>query len=124
MTNSSAPEKLDAQVLDTLQATQQVTMTPKVLDSEGAGKAYLSTSQTIAIAIQDAADNMRNLSTISSTAIGVALAKCLADPDKVSSYAKAISQAQDVTQTAAADFKTLGTDAAGILTQFQAVAAK
>lgn len=124
MSQPNQPEKLNPQVLDALQATQKMTIIPEIVSQEGQGKTYLSASQTVAIVIQDAADNLRNLSTISSTAIGVALAKCLVDPERSTLYAKAITQAQNVTKSAAADFKTLGTNAADILDSFQKTTSK
>ena len=120
--SSQPPSKLNPQVLDTLTETQKVTLLPKVLDGSGAGKAYLAAAQTIALAVQDSADNLRSLRTISTSAIGTALAKTLADPDKADKYGETIAQAQGVATTAGADFKTMGSNAAEVLKSLQAVA--
>lgn len=80
---------------------------------EGAGKAYQSVAQSTAIAIQDATDNLRNINTISSTALGVAMAQYLATGE--SKYAKAIELAQSMSTQAAASFLTIGTNASDVL---------
>lgn len=80
---------------------------------EGAGKAYQSVAQSTAIAIQDATDNLRNINTISSTAMGVAMAQFLATGE--SKYAKAIELAQSMSTQAASTFKVIGTNAADVL---------
>ncbi len=80
---------------------------------EGAGKAYQSVAQSTAIAVQDATDNLRNINTISSTAMGVAMAQFLATGDP--QYAKAIELAQAMSVSAASTFKTIGVNAADVL---------
>lgn len=80
---------------------------------EGAGKSYQSVAQSTAIAIQDATDNLRNINTISSTAIGVAMAQFLATGEP--KYAQAIEMAQKMSTEAASNFKTVGTNASDVL---------
>jgi len=105
-------------VITTINALQQVTMSPTVVKTSGAGKAYQSVAQSTAIAVQDATDTLRNLSTISSTAIGAAMAQMLADPAKAEQYTKVITQAQEIMTKAAATFTTIGQDAATVLNGF------
>ena len=83
---------------------------------EGAGKAYQAVAQSTALAVQDATDNLRNLSTISSTAQGVAMAQLLATGEN--KYAKAIEVAQKMSEAAAQNFKTIGVNASDILKGF------
>ncbi len=112
----SDPSKVNSQITDTLETVQQVTMTPGVVKIEGAGKAYQAVAQSMAIAIQDASDNLRNLATISSTAQGVAMAKLLETED--SEYGKILENAQGMYSKAADTFKTVGINAADVLKGF------
>ncbi len=95
---------------------QDVTMSPDVLRRSGAGKAYQSVAQSTAIAVQDATDHLRNVMTISTTAIGVALAQLLSTGD--TQYAQAIDEANAVMASAAEQFKKVGENAATILNSF------
>ena len=105
-------------LMNNVQQLQQATMSPNVIKASGAGKAYQSVAQSTAIAVQDATDTLRNLSTISSTAIGAAMAQMLADPKNASKYQQVITQAQDIMTQAAATFQTIGQDAATVLNGF------
>jgi len=84
-----------------------------VIRSEGAGKAYQSVAQSTAIAIQDAADNMRNINTISATALGVSIAQFIETGD--SKYAQAIELAQKMSLDAANTFKVVGSNSADVI---------
>ncbi len=119
--SGQTPQISDSSVFETIQATQKATLIPEIQNQGGAGKTFLSVSQTAAITIQDAGDNLRNMTTVSSTAIGVALAKSLANPEKASLYAETITQAQSVVKSAADTFKTVGSNAADVLKGLQAV---
>ena len=88
-------------------------ISPQVIREEGAGKAYQSVAQSTAIAIQDATDNLRNLSTISATAQGVSMAQFLETGD--SKYIQAMQYAQQMSAEAANTFKIIGTNAADVL---------
>jgi len=110
--------QLNPQVTDTIDALQKATMSPNVVRTSGAGKAYQSVAQSTAIAVQDAADMLRNLSTISSTAMGVAMSQMLADPTKASEYIQILTQANDMVTKAASNFKTIGENAAQVLKNF------
>lgn len=80
------------------------------------GRAYQSIAQSIAISVQDAVDNLRNIETISTTATGVAMAQFLATKDPA--YAEVIAQAQTVMATAITNFQAVGKAAAQIVQEF------
>ncbi|BFM50409.1 hypothetical protein [Marinomonas sp. THO17] len=79
-------------------------------------KAKQSVAQSTAIAVQDAADNLRNLNTISTTAIGVALSELLATGDP--KYIDVIEQAQKVMSKGTENFAELGAKAAEVAKKF------
>ena len=94
---------------------------PNVVKIQGAGKAYQSVAQSMSIAVQDATDYLRSMSTISTTAIAVATELMLADaddPKKVAQYIEIINNAQKTVDKAATTFKDIGTDAGDILSDF------
>lgn len=84
-----------------------------VIREEGAGKAYQSVAQSTAIAVQDATDNLRNINTISATALGVSMAQFLETGD--SKYAQAIELAQKMSLNAANTFKIIGINSADVI---------
>ncbi len=88
-------------------------ITPQIIREEGAGKAFQSVAQSTALAIQDAADNLRNINSISATAIGVAMAQFLETKDPA--YAQAIDLATKMSVDAANTFRIIGTNAADVL---------
>ena len=85
-------------------------------DNQANAKAQQAVAQSAAIAIQDAADNLRNLSTITTTAIGVALAQLLATGDE--KYAKVIEEAQKVMVNGTENFASIGEKATKVLQDF------
>ena len=85
-------------------------------DKSALAKAQQSVAQSSAIAIQDATDNLRNLSTITTTAIGVALAQLLATGDE--KYAKVIEEAQKVMSKGTENYAKVGEKSAKILSDF------
>lgn len=91
---------------------------PDIIKIQGAGKAYQSVAQSMALAIQDATDHLRNISTVASTAVAVATEMMIADPDKLEQYVKIINQAQETVNKAATTFKDIGTDAGDVLDNF------
>lgn len=99
-----------------LDATHAATMAPDVVRTSGAGKAYQSVAQSTAIAVQDAADYLRNVSTMSTTAMGVAMAQLLATGDP--QYAQAIDTANKMMTDATANFSAIGKAAGEILNKF------
>ncbi|MQP68121.1 hypothetical protein GE253_22650 [Niveispirillum sp. SYP-B3756] len=110
--------KVNPQVIDVINQVQQATMAPQVVLTSGAGKAYQSVAQAAAIAVQDAADALRNATTIASTAAGVAMAQFLATGD--SRYKEALTLAQEMTKSATTDFSNIGTAASTVLKSFPA----
>ena len=85
---------------------------------QSVAKAVQSIGQTTAIVIQDAADMLRNVSTIETTAIGAATAKWIANPTDLS-YVEIINQSITVMQQAAGLYLTIGQNAYTVLSQFQ-----
>jgi hypothetical protein len=110
------PETVNAQVVDVINKVQMATMQPQVVLTSGAGKAYQSVAQSSAIAVQDAADALRNISTIATTAAGVAMAQYLATKDP--QYKEVLDEAQQMMKAATEDFSSIGTAAATVLRQF------
>jgi hypothetical protein len=93
-------------------------MSPQVVLTSGAGKAYQSVAQSTAIAVQDATDALRNISTIATTAMGVAMAQLLATGDQ--KYATALDKAKELVQDATEDYAKIGSAAAAVLKGFPA----
>lgn len=84
--------------------------------TQGAGKAYQSVSQSMAIAVQDAADGLRNTTSMANTAMGVALAQFLATKDQ--QYLQAIPPAQGMIAAATTALASVGTTATTLLKAF------
>lgn len=97
---------------------QDSSITPQLMQEEGAMKAYQSIAQSTALAIQDAVDNLRNINTISATAAGVAMAQMLAQPPLAEQYQTILTSAQQMSTAAAANFLTIGQNAATVLNGF------
>src|SRR4029079_16456344 len=108
--------QIDAQIIDLINSVQMATMSPQVVKTSGAGKAYQSVAQSAAIAVQDPADALRNVSTIATTAAGVAMAQLLATGDP--KYELALNQAQAMMTAATQDFSTIGMAASEVLKSF------
>jgi hypothetical protein len=104
--------------LDVIRRTQQATMDPGVSYQSGTGKAFQFIAQSAAMAIQDATDNLRNLSTISSTAIGVAMSQLMSSGD-APTWERVIRAAQTIVTQGAQDFESIGTTATTLLNKFQ-----
>ncbi|MBI4662258.1 MAG: hypothetical protein HY735_25850 [Verrucomicrobia bacterium] len=88
----------------------------KSAQQTGGGRAFQSIAQSIAISIQDAVDNLRNVETISTTATGVAMAQLLATKDE--KYVMVIQQAQTIMTNAINNYKAVGDAAGSVLGQF------
>ncbi|KVH37498.1 hypothetical protein WT01_24510 [Burkholderia cepacia] len=112
------PMKVNSQIIDVINQSQLATMSPQVVLTSGAGKAYQSVAQSTALAVQDATDALRNISTIATTAAGVALAQLLVSTDP--KYVTALQQAQALMHAATEDFAKVGTAAAAVLKGFPA----
>ena len=72
----------------------------------------------MALAVQDATDHLRNISTVASTAVAVATEMMIADPDRFAQYAKIMNQAQETVNKAAMTFREIGADAGEVLDKF------
>lgn len=112
------PNKVNGQVIDVINQVQQATMSPQVVMTSGAGKAYQSVAQSTALAVQDATDALRNVSTIATTALGVAMAQFLATGDP--KYALAVGLAQKMMQGATDDFSNVGLAATTVIKNYPA----
>lgn len=112
------PIQVNPQLIGTVDYARKSTMTPDSIAAEGAGKAYQSVAHSMALAVQDATDNLRNVSTVATTGMGVALAQVLATGDPDGTYTKALQAAQQMASVASQTFLTIGTDAAAVLKSF------
>ncbi|MCG9595168.1 hypothetical protein L1D15_00385 [Vibrio sp. Isolate25] len=72
-----------------------------------------SVAQSTAMALADATDNLRNLNTLSTTAIGTALSQLLETGDP--KYMDIINQAQKVVTNGAENFGVVGEKVATVL---------
>jgi len=108
---------VNPQIVKTIESLQQATMTGSLIKHSGAGKAYQSVSQSTAIAVQDATDALRNVSTMSTTAMGVAISQMLATGE-VDKYAPIIQQASTMVQDSAKNFEIIGQNASNLLDKF------
>lgn len=82
------------------------------------GLAYQSVAQSAAIAIQDAADYLRNMATIAATANGVALAQLLAKPGAGEEYAAVLAATEQFMAGAVANFEAIGASVENVLKRF------
>lgn len=73
-----------------------------------------SVSQSIALAVQDATDLMRNIGTIETTVIGIASAKWIADPANVA-YEQIIKNATENITFVTKNLSEVGTNAQQLL---------
>lgn len=108
-------------------ATRQAVLTSEGPNSKievkplayGAGIAVQSISQSVAIAVQDASDLMRDIATIESTAIGVATKKMIAEKNPL--YIPIIESCQKVMTDASKYWLEVGENGAKVLSAYQAV---
>ena len=112
----SDPTVVNPQIIDVINQVQTATLSHQVVLTSGAGKAYQSVAQSTAIAVQDATDALRNVSTIATTAAGVAMAQLLATGDD--KYVKVLTQAQTLVTQATVDYGAIGAAAALVLKNF------
>jgi hypothetical protein len=108
---------VNPQTINTIEALQQSTLTGTLIKHAGAGKAYQSVSQSTAMAVQDATDSLRNVSTMSTTAMGVAISQMLATGE-VDKYAPIIQHAADMVKQSATNFELIGANASSLLKGF------
>jgi len=112
-----ANEVVNEQIINSIETGQQATLTGDIIRHSGAGKAYQSVSQTVAMTIQDSADQLRNMGTISTTATGVAMSQLLST-GKVTEYEAIFKQVQDTLTSSADNFKSVSQTASQILNNF------
>jgi len=108
---------VNSQIVSTVGAMQSATLNGNVIKLSGAGKAYQSVSQSSAIAIQDATDNLRNINTMATTAMGVALAQMLATGN-AAQYSAVIDQANKMIAASTVNFTAVGTGASNLVSDF------
>lgn len=106
---------VNPKVLDIITQAQKATiLNPEVVTTSGNGKAYQSVAQSAAIAVQDATDALRNISTIATTAAGVAIAQALAENPNPT----ALQEISEMMTTAISDYSAIAKAAVGMLNSF------
>jgi hypothetical protein len=118
---SATPDRdgntIDPRVIDAINQTQQAVLSPQVVRTSGAGKAYQLVAQSAAIAaVQDATDALRGVSIIAATAASVAMTKFLTNGDP--KYLLGLTAARDMMATATDDFAKVGVAAASAVREF------
>jgi hypothetical protein len=110
---------VNGQIVDSLEVIAQNTLSANANKLSGAGKAFQSVSQSSAIAVQDATDNLRNVSTMATTAMGVAMAQMLAT-GQVGNYGEIIENATKMMTASTEFFGTVGNKASALVDTFPA----
>jgi len=108
---------LNIQLLDSMKQVRTAVTYPDVTFDTGSGKAFNFVAQAAAMAVQDATDNLRNISTMSTTAIGVAMTQLVSSGD-IQTWGPVVQVAQTLVRNCAVDFQTIGTQAAEVLRTF------
>lgn len=107
---------VDPMIIDALTQTASATMAHQVVLTSGAGKAYQMVAQASALAVQDAVDSLRNVSTLADTATAAALARMLSTGDPA--YATIVELAQSLKSDALKTFDATVASAAKALADF------
>jgi type IV secretory pathway TrbF-like protein len=110
------PISVNPQVIDLINQVQRATLCDDRITRSGAGKAYQSVAQSGAIAVQDATDALRNISTIATTAAGVAVAQLLATGND--KYALALQDIQKMMTSASDDYAKVSAAATVVVQNF------
>jgi hypothetical protein len=108
---------LNHQVIDAIEKVRASVSAPGAVRDTGSGKAFNFVAQATAMAIQDATDNLRNVSTMSTTAIGVAMTQLISSGD-TTTWTDVIRLAQNLVKSSADDFKNIGATAATVMRSF------
>ncbi|HEV2273073.1 MAG TPA: hypothetical protein VGR96_02840 [Acidobacteriaceae bacterium] len=108
---------LNAQIIDSVKQVHASVAAPEIVRETGSGKAFNFVAQATAIAVQDASDNLRNISTMSTTAIGVAMAQLISSGD-IQTWGPVVQVAQGLVRNCAEDFQRIGNQAAEVLRNF------
>lgn len=90
-----------------------LTKQPPEANHTAVNSAQQSIAQSTALALADATDNLRNLNTLSTTAIGVALSQYIESGDP--KYGDIIQEAQEVVTRGADNFGVVGEKIATLL---------
>ncbi|NEO78752.1 hypothetical protein [Moorena sp. SIO4G3] len=91
----------------------------KTIRKEGAGKAYQSVSQSMAMVVQDAANYEGNLFSLSQAAIAVSIEKIVQNPEmNIPKYSPVIGLSQDIVNTGAKTVFKVARKAGRILEDF------
>lgn len=101
-----------SQAASAAQMAQAATFAPSVAAASARAKAYMIVAQSGAIAVQDATDYLRSVSTICSTATGLAIALALAGDDTTAG--KVLGHVSTIMPEATAQYAGIGA-AAGIV---------
>lgn len=96
-----------------LPALSTAMMAPSATVNQATGLAVQSVATSTAVAIQDGSTYMRNVTTMASAAIGVALAQLVATKD--AKWAEVIQHAQKAVSGAAQNFQQIGEASAAIM---------
>ena len=115
-TPDSDGNTVDPRVIDAINQTQQAVLSPQVVRTSSAGKAYQLVAQSAAIAVQDATDALRGVSIIAATAASVAMTKFLTNGDP--KYLLGLTAARDMMATATDDFAKVSVAAASAVREF------
>lgn len=108
--------RVDPRIVDAINQSQQATMAPQVVLSSARGSAYHAVAQSAAIAVQDAADALRNATSIAAAASGTALSQYLATGD--ARFLEVLPQARQMVGQAIEDFSAVGAAASAIVKEF------
>ncbi|MGK7941431.1 MAG: hypothetical protein AB4062_15040 [Crocosphaera sp.] len=105
--------------LDEISKINKELLDPTIVRTQGAGKAYQSVAQSMAIAVQDGTNYLENVLTISTAAIGVAMSKIVANPyENIPKYQPVIEQAGKTIEMATKNLANIGKEAGEILKNF------
>ena len=99
-------------------ATQTASGDSSLPYEQALGLAVQSVAQSAAIAVSDATDMLRNVETVMTTAMGVAMAKWIETPENVF-YEQIVTAATTAITNTAKNFETIGTDAQKVLATFK-----
>jgi exosome complex RNA-binding protein Rrp42 (RNase PH superfamily) len=109
---------VDPQIIDALNQAQLATLSPQVVLTSGAGKAYQMVAQTSALAIQDAVDSLRNAGTLADAASAAALSQLMATGEP--RYADVLKAAEQMRADAVNIFSARTKAAIAALNEFPA----
>lgn len=94
---------------------------PSLPCTQAIGLGVQSVAQSMAIAVQDATDLLRNISTIEATALGVATAKWVAEPENLA-YKVIIDNCGKVIKDTAQTLEEIGTNTSNVLKKYAQIA--